>query len=158
MVHYWARQYDAAIAECRKTLEMDPDFAIAHYLLGWVYEQKGMYDEAIAELRTAQTLSGRAPKHAARLAHVYAAAGREADARKILDELRELSKREYVPPCLFAIALTGLGEKDQAFVWLDRACAERDSYVLDLKVDPVYDPLRSDPRFDELLRRIGLAP
>jgi len=158
MVFYWARQYDLAIEEYRKTLEMDPNFELAHYLLGWVYGQKGMYNEAIAELKHAETFAGGAPKHVARLAQVYAAAGMENEARKILDELNELSKRRYVPPCFFAIICAGLGEQDLAFAWLDRACAERDSYLLDLKVDPVYDGLRSDPRFDPLVRRIGLEP
>jgi TolB-like protein/Tfp pilus assembly protein PilF/tRNA A-37 threonylcarbamoyl transferase component Bud32 len=158
MVFYWARQYDLAIQEYRKTLEMDPDFEIAHYLLGWVFGQKGLYDEAIAELRRAEGFSGGAAKHLARLAQVYAATGAETEARKILEQLNELSKQTYVPPCFFAIVCAGLGEKDQAFAWLDKACAERDSYLLDLKVDPIYDNLRSDPRFDEMVRRIGLEP
>ncbi|MFQ5807165.1 MAG: hypothetical protein ACE5I3_12020, partial [Phycisphaerae bacterium] len=158
MVFYWSRQYDQAIEEYRKTLEMDANFEIAHYLLGWAYGQLAMYEEAITELKRAASLSGGAPKHVAHLAQVYAAAGMPDKARKILGELNDVSKQKYVPPCLFAIICAALGERDQAFAWLDKACEERDSYLLDLKADPIYDRLRSDPRFADLLHRVGLEP
>ncbi len=156
-VYYFASEYDQAIDHCQKALELDPNFATAHYFIGWVYERKGMYGEAIAELQKARTLSGNIDFLAV-LGHAYAVSGRTKQARKILDEVKALSERAYVSPYLLALIYMGLGEKDQAFAWLETAFTERAINLVVLKVDPRYDGLRDDPRFDDLLRRIGFEP
>lgn len=156
---FMARQYDQAIEQCQKTLEMDPNFATARYWLGLAYEQKGRYKEALTELQKARDLLGQ-KELAGLVGHTYAVAGKRGEALKILNELLELSKRkdEFIDPSYIAYVYIGLGEKDQAFEWLNKAVERRSGELFGLKVDPVFDPLRSDPRFQELLRRVGLVP
>ncbi len=155
---YDARQYDQAIEQCQKTLEMDPNFAQAHFTLGQAYEQKTRYEEAIAALTKATTLSPSNPFHVSALGHAYAVSGQKSEAMKILDQLNELSQRRYVSPHEIAIIYAGLGEKEQAFAWLEKAYADRSWRLPFLKVEPRFDSLRSDPRFADLVRRVGLAP
>ncbi len=154
----YAGREDLAIEQLRKTLEIDPNFAHAHQFLGYAYVRKGMFGEAIAEFQRAITLSPNFTQYQAGLGHAYARAGKSAEARKLLSELKELSKRRYVSWCDFAAIYAGLGEKDQAFACLERAYAQRDARLVELKVDARLDPLRADPRFNDLLRRIGLPP
>jgi serine/threonine protein kinase/Flp pilus assembly protein TadD len=158
---FFAQQYDRAIESLRKTLEMDPNFALAHVRLGGAYEFKGMYEEAIVEYQKARELSGsRAdnPGMSAAFAHVYAASGRGDQAREILKRLKEQSQRSYVSPCDIAEVHAALGEKDQAFEWLEKAYDARSSDFRFLKVSPSFpSSLRLDPRFTDLLRRVGLA-
>jgi tetratricopeptide (TPR) repeat protein len=151
---YFARQYEQAIDQYRKTLEMDPNFFPAHFHLGEAYEQKGMYEEAIAEFHKASSFSS--GQTVAALGHVYAMSGKRREARRVLEQLEKLSKRRYVSPYGMALIHTGLGEKDQAFAWLQRACEDRSVELCRLKVEPSLDSLRSDSRFQDLLRRIGL--
>jgi tetratricopeptide (TPR) repeat protein len=153
---YLARQYDQAIEKYRSTLEMDPNFAELHEYLGRAYVQKGMYEEAIAKFKEAMTLSGDDLEHVTMLGHAYAASGRRDEALKVIGELKELSKRKHVSPYNMAAFYTALGEKNQAFEYLERAYNERDVVVVYLKVDPMFDSIRSDPRFKELLKKIGL--
>jgi serine/threonine protein kinase/Flp pilus assembly protein TadD len=155
---YFARQYDQAIEQFRKTLELDPNFALAQHFLGQAYEQKGMYDEAFAVFQKGITLSGGRSQMVAFLGHAYAVSGKRGEALKTLDELKELSKRRYVGPYNVALVYAGLGEKDQAFEWLQKGYEERSSELLWLAVIPGFDSLRSDPRFADLLRRMGLPP
>jgi eukaryotic-like serine/threonine-protein kinase len=152
---YFARRYDEAIEQCRKTLDMDSTFALAHYRLGSAYEEKGMYREAIAEFRQAAAYSNQHPTVLAALAHAYAVSGDRGEAQKALDELTKLSERRYVSAYGVAVVHAGLGEKEQALRWLEKAVEQRD-YMNRLKVDPRLDPLRTDPRFSELLRKVGL--
>jgi TolB-like protein len=152
---YWAREYDEAIEHCRRGLEIDPDFPAAHQTLAQPYRVKGMYDQAIAEFLRSRELGG-TPTAVGYLGHAYAEAGREAEAREALAELQELATTAYVGPDLFALIHLGLGDHDQAFVWLEKAYEERAFGLMLLKMDQRYDPLRGDPRFDDLLRRIGL--
>jgi serine/threonine protein kinase/tetratricopeptide (TPR) repeat protein len=158
---FFARQYDRAIESLRETLEMDPNFALAHVRLGGAYEFKGMYEEAIAEYQRAIELSGSSadnPTMSAVLAHSYAASGRGDQARDILNRLKEQSQRGYVSPCDIAEVHAALGEEDQAFEWLEKAYDARSSDLRFLKVSQFFtDSLRSDPRFADLLRRVGLA-
>jgi eukaryotic-like serine/threonine-protein kinase len=154
--YYFLRQYDQAIEHCRKTLEMDPSFFLAHFYLIPAYEQKGMFEEAIKELRKAIALSGSSASMTALLGHVYAVSGRRDKALEVLQELEEKSEREYVPSFYFVLVYLGLDEKDQAFKWLERACRERSTHLVWLKVDPIFDDLRSDLRFTELIRSSGL--
>ncbi|MBA3514930.1 MAG: tetratricopeptide repeat protein [Pyrinomonadaceae bacterium] len=149
-------QSDQAIEQLRKILEMDPNFVLAHLRLGLVYEEKGMYDEAISEFRQVLKLSGRKPLGVAAVAHAYALAGKREEAQEHLDELRQLSKQRYVSPASIALIYIALGEKDQAFAWLEKSNEVRDLNIVRLKVDPRYEPLSSDPRFADLVRRIGI--
>jgi len=150
------RQYDQAIEQYQKTLEMDPNSGFAHWAIGNVYVNKGMYSEAIAEYQKAIPLSGDSPDEPAMLGYAYALSGKRREAQQVIDDLKERSKRTYVSPSTIAFIYGGLGEMKQAFVWLDKAYDERDSLLILLKIEPTFDPLRSDPRFTELLRRVGL--
>ena len=155
-VHLTARQTDKSIEQLRKTLEMDPNFVLAHHRLGLAYEQQGKYDEAIAEFKQVLNLTSGKPLGIAALARGYALSGRRAEAQKTLAELQEQSKVRYVSPASIALAFAGLGVKDRAFDWLEKAEQTHDGIIVRLKVDSRYDSLRSDPRFADLARRIGL--
>jgi tetratricopeptide (TPR) repeat protein len=152
---YRLREYDLAIEQVRKGLELDPNYALAHSTLGLIYTQKERLGEAIAEHQKAITLSGRAPFYVAWLGHVYGVAGKRAEAQKLLTELKELSKRRYVSPHTIAEIYIGLGEKDQAIHWLEKAYEERSPWLVWLLKDPRVDLLRDDPRFQSLLRRMN---
>jgi Flp pilus assembly protein TadD len=117
-----------------------------------------MFAEAIEEFQSAATLSGNHPFYLSGLGYGYAVAGRTSEAVKILNQLTQLSTRKYVSPYDLAAICTGLGRKDQALKWLQKAYEERASYFHDINVEPVFDPLRSDPRFQDLVHRVGLSP
>ena len=151
---YFAGRYDEAIEHCKKLLDVDPNFFPARRYLGLVYEQKGMYKEAIAEFQQAAKLSG-SPLMTSLLAHAYAASGNRAEAERLLVELGQ-QKQRYVSPYTVATIYAGLGQKDQAFKWLDKAFEERDIWLMNLRVDPLFKPLRSDGRFTIVLQRLGL--
>ena len=153
---YFQRHYDQAIEQYQKTLEMDPNSGFAHWAIGNVYVNKGMYSDAIAEYQKAIPLSGDSPDEPAMLGYAYAVSGKRREALQVIDDLKERSKRSYISPTLIAFIYASLGEKDQAFAWLDKAYDGRDSLLILLKVEPMFDPLRSDPRFTELLQRVGL--
>ena len=153
---YHARQYEQAIDRCRKALEMDTILPRPHYELGRVYEQKGMYAQAITAFRKAVVLSKRAPRYVAALGHAYGVAGKRSEALKLLNELKQRSRKNYISPYDFALLALGLGEKGQALAWLAKACEEHSSGLPFLKVDPRLDSLRSDRRFEDLLRRLNL--
>jgi adenylate cyclase len=155
---FYARQYDQAIEQYRKALEMDLEFVRAHRELAWAYSQKGMYEDAIAEAQKARELSGDGPREIAELGYAYAVAGKKGEARKVLNELSELSKVKFVPSYPKALIYAGLGEKDQAFSLLEEAYKERSQGLVNLKVSPLWDSLRSDSRFADLMRRVGLSP
>lgn len=150
-----ARQYDQAIEQLRKTLEMDPNFERAYAFLAYAYAQKGMCQEAVAAAQKRRQLNPGADSLAG-LGQIYATCGKRGEAENIIAKLKKLSKHQYVSPLGFTVIYTALGEKDQAFAWLEKSCAEREVGV-NLKTDPIFDPLRSDPRFADLLRRVGLS-
>jgi DNA-binding winged helix-turn-helix (wHTH) protein/TolB-like protein/Flp pilus assembly protein TadD len=154
---YLSGKNDEAIEVCTRILELDPNQFPARRYLGLAYEQKGMYQKAIAEFQRGVQLSG-SPLMLALLGHAYAAAGKTAEAQQVLAELREMQTRRYVSSYTVAAIYTGLGDKDQAFKWLERAYEERDVWLMNLKVDPVFSRLRSDKRFPDLLTRAGLKP
>jgi len=156
---YLSRRYDEAIEQLRQTLEMEPDFAAAHYFLAWAFEQKGMYEEAIAHLQRALTVSPGSPDRVGALGHAHAVFKRKEHARRALKELHKLAERRFVSAYDFAIIYVGLGEAEQAFQWLERACEERSfSMLMSLKAEPRLDPLRPHTRFRDLVRRVGLPP
>ncbi|HEV8130727.1 MAG TPA: protein kinase [Acidobacteriota bacterium] len=157
---YLARQYDAAIEQLGRTLEMDPNLGVAHMILGACYLEQKMYKQAIAEEQKARLVDD-SPTILAALGIFYAVSGNKGEAEKVLaqlKELRRLSKGRFVPSAETAIIYAALGKKDEAFEWLDRAYEDRSERLSWLKVDPEIDSLRSDPRFAELMRRMRLAP
>jgi TolB-like protein/Tfp pilus assembly protein PilF len=154
-IFYFARQYDQAVVQCEKTLELDPNFAGTHWMLGQAYRQKGMYEKAIAEFQKAASLSKGDAVFIAVLGHAYAVAGKRGEAQKAINELKELSKRRYFPAYFIALIYVGLEDRDQAFEWLEKAFAERSELTF-LKAEPMFDPIRSDARFQNLVRRVGL--
>ncbi len=157
LVYYRARQCDQAIEQYLKTIELDPGFWSAHQHLGWAYEQKAMYEEAIAELNQAIVAGGDRTRIWSELGHLYAVSGRPSEAEKILGELQQRGAQGYVSPYEIALIYAGLDEHEQAFAWLDQACRERSGWLIYLRVEPMLDGLRADPRFTELLQRVGLA-
>ena len=154
---YLSGRNDEAIATCTKILNLDPNSFPARRYLGLAYEQKGMYPQAVEEFQKGVKLSG-SPLMLALLGHAYAASGKTAQARQVLTDLHELETRRYISPYTVAAIYTGLGERDQSFKWLERAYEERDVWLMNLKVDPVFAKLRSDKRFQDLLTRAGLRP
>jgi serine/threonine-protein kinase len=155
---FFEHQYDQAAEQCKKPLEMDLNFAVAHFALGLALEQMARHEEAASEFQQAMTLSGGNPIYVSALGHALAVAGKRDEAQKTLNELTRLSKQRYASPYSIATVYAGLGEKDQAFGWLQRACGERSVWLghLHLRVDPRLDCLHSDPRFAQLLRHLGL--
>jgi eukaryotic-like serine/threonine-protein kinase len=153
---YYAHEYPQAIDQIQKTLAMEATFVPAHVYLGRAYEQKGTYPVAIAEMRKALDLSEGDTNELAALGHAYAVSHQDAEAKKILDQLKERSQQTYVQPSLIALIHVGLGDKNQAFDWLQKAYEDRSAGLLYLKVDPAFDSVRSDPRFVDLLHRVGL--
>jgi DNA-binding winged helix-turn-helix (wHTH) protein/TolB-like protein/Tfp pilus assembly protein PilF len=153
---YYQRQYDQAIAQYREALEMDPNSGFVHWALGRPLTAQGKYDEAIVEFQKAIPLSGDSPDEPAELARAYALSGRRGQAHKILEELKRQSEHKHVAPTVMAAIYAALGDKTQAFASLNKAFRERDFLLVLLNVEPMFDPLRSDSRFVELSRRVGL--
>ena len=156
-----ARQYDNSIQMAGNLLARVPDDTWEMAILGWDYEQKGMHEKAVAEFKKAVELTDKnspllSPFYLAGLAHAYAQAGRRSDAEQVLQGLLERGRQSYVSPFDIALIYTALGEKDTAFGWMTKAVAERSTWLVYSKWEPRLDPLRSDPRFQDLLRRIGL--
>ena len=153
--YFYARQYDRSIEQLRKTIEMDQGFYTAHYFLGMAYAMKGAFPEAIAEYRRAQQLSDD-PFVLAYLGHAFAASGKRGEALKTLDQLKAIARQRYVPAYGFAIVYAAIGEKDHAFEWLEKLYQDRAFDIAYINVDPFFDQLRTDPRFTDLVRRVGL--
>jgi serine/threonine protein kinase/tetratricopeptide (TPR) repeat protein len=157
--HYlMARQYDEAIQACRKTLEVQPESVETLDFLGRSYAAKGWHKEAIAEFRKVTDLTRGNPTYLAVLAWGYAQAGRRREALAVLDDVKRLSRQRYFSWYNVATAYAALGEKDEAFKWLEKAYEGRIGYMVYLRLDFRLDPLRSDPRFQDLLRRMNLPP
>jgi tetratricopeptide (TPR) repeat protein len=156
MFLHHARRDDEAMALLQKTLQLDPTFWVTHLTLGKVYIQQRKYPEAAAAFIKARELSHGNSEAIASIGYVAALAGDKAKARAVLDELKGLLVEHYIPPFNIAMVYTGLGDKNEALSWLEKACEERDVRVTQLKVDPRWDSLRSDARFVAILKRIGL--
>jgi tetratricopeptide (TPR) repeat protein len=152
---YFARDYDQAFEQYRAAVEMEPAFVSAHLWLAQVYEQKGLFAQAISELKTGMLLSNDSTFALARLGHGYAMAGRRDEAHAVLSQLNALSSQKYVSPYDLAMLHVGLKEDDAAFAWLQKAFEQRSLWMGYLNVEPQLDPLRSDPRFQDLLRRMS---
>jgi TolB-like protein/Flp pilus assembly protein TadD len=153
---FHARRYDEAIGELRSVLAVHSDYATAHWFLGYALIAVGRSDEAITALDKAVSLSGGSPAVIGTLVSAYAQSGRRTEALRLVDELKRRQRRNYVPAGAFVDAYLGLGERDQAFAWLDRAYREHSIILQLLKVHPFFDPVRGDPRFVDLVHRVGL--
>jgi tetratricopeptide (TPR) repeat protein len=153
---YFFREFDAAITQLEATLELDPNYILAHFVLGQAYTQRGRLAEGIAQLRRAAELSGRLPPVLSSLGYSYALAGETDQAHAILKELIETSVKKYVSAYDLALINIGLGQKDAAFELLRDAVEERCGWLIFLKIEPVLDSIRSDPRFKDLIRAVGL--
>ncbi len=152
----YLRQYDAAIRQLQETLELHPTFWPAHLFLGWAYEQKGLYAEAVAILGHASALDDN-PRTLASLGHAYGISGRKVKAQGVLRDMMEQRRHRYVSPYDMAAVQVSLGEMDEALAWLEKACEDRSEWLVWLKVDPRLDGLRLDPRFARVLAHVGLA-
>ena len=152
---YYGRRYDEAIQQIEKSINLEPRYAESYLYLGQAYEQRQMYAQAIETLQKGMSQAENHPKLLASLGHAYARAGKRDEALKTLDQLRELSKHRYVSPYWFAVLYAGLGDKDESFAWLDKAYEGHAVFLIWIKVEPIFDPLRDDPRFHDLVRRLG---
>ena len=152
---YFSRQYDRAIEQFRVVLEMEPNFPRAHVLV-FAYTQKGLFAEALDDLERWRRVDD-TPSIWAAQAYVYSRSGQQEQARRALKKFEELNRRQQMDPAAIAWAYAVMGNKDQAFALLEEAYSQHSNALTTLKVEPAYDPLRSDPRFQDLLRRVGLA-
>jgi serine/threonine-protein kinase len=151
-----AGRHERAMAQLRKTVETEPEYGLAYVAMGEVYARQGLFADAIQEYERALTLLGPDAGVMSQLGCVYARSGKAAEARKMLAKLRASSKQRHVLPPFFAYLHAALGEKDEALEYLERGYAERSYPLVFLKVYPLYDPLREDPRFAALLERMRL--
>jgi serine/threonine protein kinase/Flp pilus assembly protein TadD len=156
MISYFAGQYDNALEQLQKVLELDPKFPVPYWGIGMCYEQLKKYPDALVQFQKGIELSGRGANGIASLAHAYGLAGQDAEAQKILAELRERSKTKYVSSYQFAVIYLGLGQNERAISALEDAYRERSTLLGYLKMDPRFAPIRSDPRFQNLLSRLHL--
>jgi serine/threonine protein kinase/tetratricopeptide (TPR) repeat protein len=157
-VLFLARRFDETIEQCHRALELDPGSVAAHVVLRWAYERKGLHDEALSVFEQERVFAGETPTTRAKRAHVFAAAGRTEEARELLRELIGRRDTEWVTAYEIAVVLALLGERDAGLEWLERAGREHTVGFTFARVDPHLDPLRSDPRFDDVLARHGHAP
>ena len=151
--YHYGRQEDRAVQELNDSININAHFWPAHLFLGKVFTEKHLYSQALGELQKAQ---GPTLQALSAMGYAFASSGNEPGARKILNDLIQRSKQSYVPPTHIAVVYAGLGEKDQAIAWLQKAFAVKDAHLEFLGVEPVYDSLRSDPRFADLIGRLGL--
>jgi TolB-like protein/Flp pilus assembly protein TadD len=145
-------RYDEAIAQCRRTLDMEPGFPLAHEVLAWSYHNQGKEKEFLEELDKSRGSSEAVP------GLLYALTGRRAEARRVLDHLLKSEPKAYGLDTAVLQLSVWVGEKDRAFAWLDRLFEERNGGLIVMRVEPLWEPIRSDPRFEALARRVGLPP
>jgi len=155
-IFYWARQYDKALEESLTLIELHPSASGLHGRVGSIYLLRGAREQALEHFVIAAEQSGHSNSDESLLGQAYGMCGRRAEAQRILQGLIAKSKEQYVGSLNLARIYAGLGEKDQAFKWLEKAHSERDGFLVCLR-DPVWQPLRSDFRFADLLRRVGLT-
>ncbi|HSO74093.1 MAG TPA: protein kinase [Blastocatellia bacterium] len=155
-LRHLARDYDGAIAQYKSTIELDAGFALAHRRLGQTYEQTQMYAEALDAFQKAEELAGEDVELMSARGHLYGVLGESEKAEAALEKLKATSKRKYVPAYLVARAYAGMGKTDLVFEWLEKAYEERYGYLAYLNIEPLFDSLRTDPRFIDLVHRVGL--
>lgn len=155
---YFARRYDEAIEQLQKAIDLEPNYWLSHVLLGRCYEQKGKLHEAVEQFEKARQIEDSIPEVLAAVGHGYALSGRKSEALKIIRDLQERSKREFVPSYSIATVYLGLGMKEEALQFIQKSYDEGSFYMIHLKVDPMLDSVRNDPRFTEVVRRVGHLP
>ncbi len=153
---YYSRQYDRAIAQFRAVREMDPNFPRSG-VIRFAYVQKGLFTDVLEEIEKWRHVYGDQPWTWSELAYVYGRSGQQAQAEHALQKLLQWDQRKPVDPAAIVWAYVGTGNKDQAFAYLEKAYLQHSNAVVTLKVEPGFDPLRDDPRYQELLHRVGLA-
>ena len=156
VIYSWAGMLDESAEQLRKTIEMDPSFVPAYMILGRVYLEKGMYDEAIAESKKGISMSGEDPYLIGQLGFIYAKTGRRDEAQRELNKLMELSRSEVVPAFTFAMIHAGLGNDEEALDWLEKSCDDHEFAMVLLHVEHWMDDLQSNPRFTNILNKVGL--
>ncbi|HET9793265.1 MAG TPA: protein kinase [Thermoanaerobaculia bacterium] len=154
--YYFARRYDLAAAEARRGIELDPRSLLVNWALGQILTAQGDHAGAVRALESCVEPSGGSPQSLGLLGWGYGRAGRKTDAERILRRLEELSRSRYVEPIDFALTHIGLGNRDEAFAYLDKAVTERNGWLIYLNADPMFDPIRTDPRFGKIVARVGL--
>jgi tetratricopeptide (TPR) repeat protein len=156
-IDYYQGRYDEAIKQYQRALDLDKDFMRTHLRLGLAYVQERRYQEALVEYNKAREIAGDTPQINAHIAHVLAVSGKKTEALTALAKLQELAQRQYVPPYDIALIYLGLGDKEKAFEWLEKAYSDHSTEMIYFKVDPMFAPLGSDPRYESLLRRMHLS-
>lgn len=156
-IDYYDGKYDEAIKQYQRALELDDNFMRTHLRLSLAYVQKGLYEDALHESEKARAISGDTPQITAQIGYVLAVSGRQTEARIAISELKERAARQYVPPYDIALIYAGLGDKDQAFEWFEKAYADHSTEMIYFKVEPMLSSLRSDPRYQDILVRMKLA-
>ena len=154
--YYFKRDFQRAVNECEKALQLDPRHFMLHYILGRAYRRLGDSSKAIAQLKAATKSAGEVPLVDAVLGLAYAVSGRREEAQKVVGAFTAAARVRYIPPMYFVILYAGLGEKEKALAWLEKAFEERSDLLTWVNVEPMMDDVRSDPRFQDLIRRIGL--
>jgi tetratricopeptide (TPR) repeat protein len=155
MILYMARRHDESIEHLHKALELDADHFLLHFRLGLVYLQTGLKRRAIDEMHKAVALSGRSTETLTGLAQAHAAAGTREEMQRVIDELQQQAIRRYVSPYNMARIYAASSNADESFAWLEKACQERNPDLIELRADPVFDTIRSDRRFADVLYRVG---
>jgi Flp pilus assembly protein TadD len=155
---YFAGRDDQALEQLRTTIDMGPTFAEACLVLGLIYEHKGIFPEAIAELRQALNLSGHQARFVSALGHAYAISGQRKMAEESVARLKHEATQRYVAPYDIAVVYAGLKDTDQTFKYLEMAYEDRSAWIIWLRIDPRFDQVRGDPRYQDLLRRMHLTP
>jgi len=155
--YYFGREYQRAVEECEKAEQLDPEFFMLHFIAGRAYMRLNEHAKAIAHLKQARTETGEMPLMDAALGLAYAVSGKKAETMKLAEAFKSAAKKRYIPPTYFGMLFAGLGDKDKAMMWLEKAYDDRADGLTWLNVEPMLDEVRSDPRFQDLIRRIGLT-
>jgi TolB-like protein len=154
--YYFGREYQRAVDECEKAEQLDPEYFMLHFIAGRAYMRLNEHAKAIAHLKQARTETGEMPLMDAALGLAYAVSGKKAETMKLAEAFKAAAKKRYIPPTYFGMLFAGLGDKDKAMMWLEKAYEDRADGLTWLNVEPMLDEVRSDPRFQDLIRRIGL--
>ena len=155
--YYFGREYQRAVDECEKAKQLDPEYFMLHFIAGRAYMRLNEHAKAIAHLKQARTETGEMPLMDAALGLAYAVSGKKAETMKLAEAFKAAAKKRYIPPTYFGMLFAGLGDKDKAMMWLEKAYDDRADGLTWLNVEPMLDEVRSDPRFQNLIRRIGLV-
>ena len=155
--YYFGREYQRAVDECEKAEQLDPEYFMLHFIAGRAHMRLNNYAQAIAHLKASQTGTGEFPLMDAALGLAYAVSGKKGLTAKMAEQFKAAAKKRYIPPTYFGMLFAGLGDKDKAMTWLEKAYDDRADGLTWLNVEPMLDEVRNDPRFQDLIRRIGLV-